>query len=1301
MKIFKITISIYILLLIHSTVIVAFAEGMTVANVAGTGYYFSSVKGNDNNAGTSSGSPWRSMDKLKQIAGNLKAGDIVYLERGSSWDKVSLTLNNLSGTAGSPISFMAYGAGPAPRLKGSRQVSSFSQQGNLWKCIDKSLPDYSSSSRRVIPFLYINSQDYEISRYPNTGYLTSTTQGTSNWLEDYTQNWTTNQWSNGFLCARAVTFEWATQRITGNYANSLQFESLPNTLKNDKTPYLIRNHANACDQNGEWAQQHDTLWVYYSGNLNSLIVEAPVIDTLIMINNCTNLIFNNIQFERSNMMNFSIKKSTVSFQSCSVLDAGFVLVDAADYSSVTINQCYFSGGRRNGVHLIDGTGTITNSVFRNFAFEGADNGDGFYGSAILSNRAKGITTIAYNDFDSVDIAFNCHFSDAVVNFRYNFIRNYGMTLEDCGAVYVGGDYTNFNKHISRNIFLDARNKFVHAVYLDYMTSNTYIDSNSICNSNIAIYFHVCDDNVARYNNIVNPATHMLYPWNSAFRLDEYSYHHGNEGEMVNRNTVEYNNVVFSPNKDELASVFFNLSSINTNPFRYNKYFDPYTGDDDIIVKGENYDLGSYSSFNLSSWNAATGLEYGSSRNPTNWIYQSSLGIPQDKFVLFLYNPTRKDSIFDLTKYNAEYYDVNGNIRSGSVTIKPYYSEILFYKQKGTAINHPPVISKQTFFVSENEPGGEVIGRVAASDPDAGQTLKYSITEGNTGNIFSINAGTGQLYLTNDQIDFVTDITYVITVSVVDDGTPGMSGSNQITIQIKALNHPPDFNNQVMNVAYEKPLVVHIGKISAHDPDPGQVLHYTLATVDSNFMIDNATGDVYLNNTDLFLSENTTFYLSINVSDNGNPSCNTTAQLIINYIYKGDFIYIDPENINDPVENGSYAHPFDSWKDVTWTADYAYLQKANTICEIDALNIMANKVSISSYGSGNKPVIKSATDNFFIRAYNAQDIKITNLIIDAPNALSCMYFFGSDCYNVTIRNCEIRNSKSAVKVTSGYNFSFYGNKFANLESGLDLYSKNNKIYYNLFINNTLAVKFNGDYSNDEIINNVFYSNSEGIESLIDNKLSLYNNIFYFEELKGLAFATNEKDFTSDHNVFFPDFAGLVRINERSFNNFGEYQNLGLADKNSFVNDPQFVDTENDDFSVSLESPVIDAGIEYQQEVDYFGTPVPIGDMPDIGAVESKTSATGIKTFEPENQLILYPNPSDGTFTLKIPHHELFKKGLIRINTLTGKTVYSRDFYSGEENGLHFDNAGPVLEKGYYLLHIELDSKTFSVEKLVIL
>jgi len=102
----------------------------------------------------------------------------------------------------------------------------------------------------------------------------------------------------------------------------------------------------------------------------------------------------------------------------------------------------------------------------------------------------------------------------------------------------------------------------------------------------------------------------------------------------------------------------------------NKYFDPFTSDDDIIVKGENYDLGSYSTYRLSDWNASTGMETGSVRNPNNWTMQSASGVSQHDFVKLLINPTDKDSVFDLRSSGVRYMDVNGALYSETINVLP-------------------------------------------------------------------------------------------------------------------------------------------------------------------------------------------------------------------------------------------------------------------------------------------------------------------------------------------------------------------------------------------------------------------------------------------------------------------------------------------------------------------------------------------------------------------------------------------------------------------------------------------------------
>jgi hypothetical protein len=83
--------------------------------LTGTGraasYYVSSSGGNDGNPGTQA-QPFQTLAKVNGLA--LNAGDAVYLKRGDTWNEQLIP--PASGTSGSPITFDAYGSGPAPVL---------------------------------------------------------------------------------------------------------------------------------------------------------------------------------------------------------------------------------------------------------------------------------------------------------------------------------------------------------------------------------------------------------------------------------------------------------------------------------------------------------------------------------------------------------------------------------------------------------------------------------------------------------------------------------------------------------------------------------------------------------------------------------------------------------------------------------------------------------------------------------------------------------------------------------------------------------------------------------------------------------------------------------------------------------------------------------------------------------------------------------------------------------------------------------------------------------------------------------
>ncbi|MBN2349203.1 MAG: right-handed parallel beta-helix repeat-containing protein [Bacteroidales bacterium] len=746
-----------------------------------TSYYFSSLNGNDSNSGTSNTSPWKSMEKLQELLRNISAGDVILFERGSSWDRVRLNIENISGNEGSPIVFTAYGQGLKPRFKGSKVAGTFIREGNIWRLEDNDLPEYVVDATRLIPFIYIDERHYEVSRYPDNDYLYTGSTNVDYFLEDYSQNWENDQWVNGLAVVRVLNWKWYSRRINSNSNTRLDFDNFGSSYETSSTPYLIRNHVNACNLEGEWAQQNNTLWINYSSDLNTKKVEYPVVDIIFTIKNCHYLKFENLQVERSNLFNFYIETSNVEIVDCFISDAGGGLINSQEHSDVIISRNYFTRGRRGGIFLEKSHGEVSYNTFKKMAFDGAANTEKPYGACVMNWYCDDITSVDHNVMDSVNLGYHGHWSNAENYVTNNYITNFGLTVRDCGALYFGADYTGHSKIVNKNILINAHNKFVHGLYIDYSSNNVKADSNTIANTNIAIFIHASKNNEIRNTNIINPAYNMDPPaWNQAIRLDEYLYNHnGSDVSPIIYNNIQNNTIVLGRTQNEKAVMFFNvINDKHTNIIDNNLYFNPFGTHTDIITSGEDYS--SYDSYDFYNWKITSGFDSHSELNPTHWTFQSVSGISEDDFVTLLFNPTDKDSIFDLRNLDTKFIDTHGNLYTDYVTVPAFYSKILFYVGVYELANHQPVIQNQQFTVRYEMDMSNYIGKILGQDYDQDQTLTYSIISGNTNNIFTLDSHSGNLYF-NKEISNTSSKTYTLSVQVIDNGTPTLSQTAIITV----------------------------------------------------------------------------------------------------------------------------------------------------------------------------------------------------------------------------------------------------------------------------------------------------------------------------------------------------------------------------------------------------------------------------------------------------------------------------------------------------------------------------------------
>ena len=93
----------------------------------------------------------------------------------------------------------------------------------------------------------------------------------------------------------------------------------------------------------------------------------------------------------------------------------------------------------------------------------------------------------------------------------------------------------------------------------------------------------------------------------------------------------------------------------------------------------------------------------------------------------------------------------------------------------------------TFTIMETAPVGTVVGTVSVADVNKQDSFEnFTITAGNTGNVFAINATTGQITVASaGAMNANNTPFYQLTVRTTDDGTPALNGSGTVRININA------------------------------------------------------------------------------------------------------------------------------------------------------------------------------------------------------------------------------------------------------------------------------------------------------------------------------------------------------------------------------------------------------------------------------------------------------------------------------------------------------------------------------------
>ena len=168
-----------------------------------------------------------------------------------------------------------------------------------------------------------------------------------------------------------------------------------------------------------------------------------------------------------------------------------------------------------------------------------------------------------------------------------------------------------------------------------------------------------------------------------------------------------------------------------------------------------------------------------------------------------------------------------------------------------SVNDAPAPSGGPFSVAEGTPNGTNVGvPVAANDPDTGQTHTWAITAGNTGGAFAID-GAGQITVANSgAIDFETTPTYSLTVEATDNGTPVLSGTGTVVVNVSDVNDAAGtLGWAVLDRREQRQRHRRRHAVAATDPDAGQTHTWAITAGNTGgaFAIDAATGQITVAN----------------------------------------------------------------------------------------------------------------------------------------------------------------------------------------------------------------------------------------------------------------------------------------------------------------------------------------------------------------------------------------------------------------------------------------------------------------------
>jgi len=231
------------------------------------------------------------------------------------------------------------------------------------------------------------------------------------------------------------------------------------------------------------------------------------------------------------------------------------------------------------------------------------------------------------------------------------------------------------------------------------------------------------------------------------------------------------------------------------------------------------------------------------------------------------NALKTGTIFDFETRSL--YSIR--LRTADNGYSPLYFEKTFVISVRDINEAPASLSLSNCRVTENCPAGTVVGALATTDPDAGQSFTYSLASG-AGSIdnskFTI---TGNQLKSAVVFDHESQAACSIRIRTLDNGTPALSRDSIFLIAIADTNEAPtDMSLSGATVNFYSSIGTTAASLSAVDQDSGETFTYSLvsgtgSTDNAQFQI---TGDTLKTAAAVAKAEGATYAIRIGVIDHG-------------------------------------------------------------------------------------------------------------------------------------------------------------------------------------------------------------------------------------------------------------------------------------------------------------------------------------------------------------------------------------------------------------------------------------------------